>query len=53
MSKSVKMADIASTLGVSIVSVSKALSGKDGVSEETRKKILDTAEQLGYLKASA
>jgi LacI family transcriptional regulator len=52
MSKSVKMADIASSLGVSIVSVSKALSGKDGVSEETRKKILATAEQLGYLKAS-
>lgn len=52
MSKTVKMADIAEALNVSIVSVSKALSGKDGVSEETRKKIIETAGQLGYLKAA-
>jgi LacI family transcriptional regulator len=52
MSKSVKMADIAKELGVSIVSVSKALSNKDGVSEDTRKKIIDAAEKLGYLRAA-
>ncbi len=53
MSKSVKMADIAKKLNVSIVSVSKALSGKDGVSSDTRQKILDAADQMGYLKVSA
>lgn len=52
MSKNVKMADIAKELGISIVSVSKALSNKDGVSEETRKNIIDTAEKLGYLKTT-
>lgn len=50
MGKSVKMADIAKELGISIVSVSKALSNKDGVSEATKKKIIETAEKLGYLK---
>jgi Transcriptional regulators len=50
MSKNVKMADIAKHLGVSIVSVSKALAGKDGVSAETRKQILETADELGYVK---
>ena len=33
MAKGVRMADIAEKLGISIVSVSKALAGKDGVSE--------------------
>ena len=33
----VTMRDIAEKLGVSIVSVSKALTGKEGVSEELRK----------------
>lgn len=35
MQKQVKMADIAQVLGVSVVTVSKALSGKDGVGDET------------------
>ena len=38
MAKGVRMADIAEKLGISIVSVSKALAGKDGVSEEMRAK---------------
>jgi len=42
------MADIAQRLGISIVSVSKGLSGKEGVSEEMRAKILATAKELGY-----
>lgn len=42
------MADIAEKLGISIVSVSKGLSGKDGVSEEMRAKIIATAKELGY-----
>jgi LacI family transcriptional regulator len=47
------MADIAKKLNVSIVSVSKALSGKDGVSEETRQKIYEVADEMGYLKTTA
>lgn len=48
MAKSVRMADIAQRLGISIVSVSKGLSGKEGVSEEMRAKILETAREMGY-----
>ena len=47
MAKSVRMADIADKLGISIVSVSKGLAGKDGVSEEMRAKILATAQEMG------
>lgn len=49
MDKKVRMADIAQRLGISIVSVSKGLAGKDGVSEEMRAKILATAEEMGYV----
>lgn len=42
------MADIAAKLGVSIVSVSKALAGKEGVGEEMRARILATAKEMGY-----
>jgi len=36
MAKTIKMADIAGRLGVSVVTVSKALSGQKGVSDEMR-----------------
>ena len=39
MAKAVKMADIAEIMGVSTVTVSKALSGQKGVSEELRERI--------------
>ncbi|MGO4344907.1 substrate-binding domain-containing protein [Paenibacillus sp. MCAF9] len=39
---------IAETLKISKNSVSQALTGKDGVSEETRQLVIQTAEQLGY-----
>ena len=42
------MKDIAQELDISIVSVSKALNNKEGISQELRKKILQTAEELGY-----
>ena len=42
------MADIAQKLGISVVSVSKGLSGKEGVSDKMRKRILDTAREMGY-----
>lgn len=50
MSKKVRMADIAEKLNISIVSVSKTLAGKEGVSQNVRQKILDTAKEMGYLK---
>ena len=49
MVKSVKLADIAAELNVSIVTVSKALSGQKGVSEELRKKIVELADEMGYV----
>lgn len=49
MDKKVRLADIAQRLGISIVSVSKALSGQSGVSEETRAKVLDLAREMGYV----
>ena len=48
MSKSVTMSDIAKELGVSTVTVSKALADKDGVSEEVRETIKKKARQMGY-----
>ncbi|MGN0437628.1 MAG: LacI family DNA-binding transcriptional regulator [Lachnospiraceae bacterium] len=46
--KQVTMKDIAETMDVSIVTVSKALAGKEGVSEALREKIVEKAEELGY-----
>ena len=53
MAKAVKLADIAERVGVSTVTVSKALSGQKGVSEEVREKIHSIAEELGYQQPSA
>lgn len=53
MAKSVKLADIANRFGVSVVTVSKALSGQKGVSEEMRQKIVQLADELGYRQPSA
>ena len=47
MVKAVKLADIAEKLNVSVVTVSKALSGQKGVSEELREKIKDLADEMG------
>lgn len=46
--KTVTMSDIASQIGVSTVTVSKALSGKDGVSAELRERIKQKANEMGY-----
>lgn len=53
MPKAVKMADIAKRLGVSTVTVSKALNGQKGVSEELRERIKAVADELGYRPPSA
>lgn len=52
MSKNVTMKDIAEKLGVSIVAVSKALSGQKGVSAELRSRIKRTADQMGYVSGT-
>ncbi len=46
--KNVTMKDIADKLNISTVTVSKALSDKDGVSNELRDKIKSIAEEMGY-----
>ncbi|WNB92628.1 substrate-binding domain-containing protein [Bacillus sp. NEB1478] len=48
MAKKISMQDIADKLNISKNSVSQALSGKPGVSPATRKKIEETARELGY-----
>ena len=48
MKNGVKMLDIAKKLGVSVVTVSNALAGRDGVSEQMRARICETADQMGY-----
>lgn len=53
MAKAVKLADIAGRLGVSTVTVSKALSGQKGVSEAMREKIKQLADEMGYKQPSA
>lgn len=46
----IKLSDIARELGVSTISVSRALSGQGGVSEELRDKVLLKANEMGYLR---
>lgn len=51
--KSITMKDIAKRLGVSTVTVSKALSDKEGVGSELKELIKKTAAELGYRYNSA
>lgn len=53
MKKAVTMTDIANRLAVSTVTVSKALSGQKGVSEELRVKIKELADEMGYKAPAA
>lgn len=46
--KTVTMSDIAAELGCSTVTVSKALSNKDGVSDDLRQRIKQKASEMGY-----
>jgi LacI family transcriptional regulator len=48
MSKKVSMQQIADRLGMSKFTVSQALAGKSGVSEENRLRIQETAKAMGY-----
>ena len=49
----VSMKEIAKKCNVSVASVSKALNGYSDISEETRKLILRTASEMGYLPNSS
>lgn len=48
-SRRATLKDIAKSLGVSVNTVSRALTGKDSVGEETRARIKAEAERLGYV----
>ncbi|QDA27160.1 LacI family DNA-binding transcriptional regulator [Paenibacillus polymyxa] len=48
MKSNVTMRDIADKLGISSVTVSKALNDKDGVSEELKERIKTLAGEMGY-----
>lgn len=48
----ISLAVIAQHTGVSKYAVSRSLSGKDGVSEETRRRVREAAAELGYIKDS-
>ena len=50
MRNKITIQDIANEVGMSKYAVSRALSGKSGVSPETRQYIVQSAEQLGYFK---
>lgn len=49
MSQPPTQKEIAKIAGISRVSVSKALRGEDGVSEETRQKVIEIAKKLEYI----
>ena len=49
MAKSVRLKDIAERAGVSTVTVSKALSGQKGMSDEVRERIHSLANEMGYI----
>lgn len=53
MKSNVTMKDIAGKLGISSVTVSKALNDKEGVSDSLRLKIKKVAEEMGYRFNSA
>lgn len=49
VSRKITMQDIADKLGVSKVTVSKALKGHEDISESMKEKIIETAKEMGYV----
>lgn len=52
MSNRVTMADVARSAGVSLMTVSRVINDKDGVSATTRERVQDQIELLGYRPSS-
>ena len=52
-SRKVRLSDIAEKLGVSTVTVSKAIADKEGVGDELREKIKQVAQEMGYKQKSS
>jgi LacI family transcriptional regulator len=52
-SRKITMQQIADRLSVSKYTVSQALSGKSGISEATRRLVLETAKSMGYRQSSS
>lgn len=48
----VTIKDISNRLGISISSVSKALNGATDISRKTREKVIEVANEMGYVKKS-
>lgn len=48
MSSEVTLKQIAEALGISAMTVSRAINNRDNVDEKTRKKVLDKAQSMGY-----
>lgn len=46
--RSVTIKDLAAELGLSITTISRALNGYSDVGEKTRKRVAETAQQMGY-----
>ena len=44
----IRLQDIAREVGISVNTVSKALNGKPGVNQQTRRRVLDVAEKMNY-----
>lgn len=44
----VKLRDIAERMGISVSAVNKALTGRTGVSDQLRQKVINTANEMGY-----
>lgn len=53
MSKKVTLNDIALETNLSKYAVSRAISGKPGISEETRDRVLKASKKLGYVKSAS
>ncbi len=48
MSKRITISDVAKEAGVSMMTVSRAINNKDGISEATRQRILTIATEMGF-----
>jgi LacI family transcriptional regulator len=46
--KRITIAEVAAAAGVSMMTISRAVNGRDGINEETRQRILKIAADLGY-----